>query len=80
MNKDTGRYFEGDEAENADNASNDLISRMPEEIREIPPDAVGMSVSRYYIERDGKGTTQYVMEYKLKTGLTRTETKEYEGN
>lgn len=78
--KESGLYIEGDEAENATNISNDLISRMPEEIREIPPDAVGMTVSRYYIEKDGQGKTQYVLEYKLKTGLTREEVKEYEGD
>lgn len=76
----TGRYVDGEEAENATNASNNLISKMPEEIREIPDDAVGMKVSRYYIEKDGAGKTQYVLEYKLKTGMLREEVKEYEGD
>jgi hypothetical protein len=78
--KETGKFEEGDIAENATNASNNLISRMPEEIREIPDDAVGMKVSRFYIEKDGEGKTQYVLEYKLKTGQIREEVKEYEGN
>lgn len=75
----TGRFVEGEEAEKATNNSNNLISRIPEELREIPNDAVGMKVSRYYIEKDGKGKTQYVLEYKLKNGLLREEVKVYEG-
>ena len=76
----TGRFFEEEEAENANNLSNNLISRIPEEIRDIPDDSVGMKVSRIYIEKEGVGKTQYVMEYKLKNGLIREETKVYEGN
>ena len=75
----TGNYVDGKEAEEASNQSSDLLSRMPEDLREIPDDAVGMKVSRYYIEKDGIGTTQYVLEYKLKNGLLREAVKEFPG-
>ena len=79
IDKVTGNFVEGKEAEEATNQSNDLLSRMPEELRAIPDGAVGMKVSRYYIEKDGTSTTQYVLEYKLKNGLLREEVKEFEG-
>lgn len=79
IDKVTGNFVEGKEAEEATNQSSDLLSRMPEELREIPDDAVGMKVSRYYIEKDGTATTQYVLEYKLKNGLLREEVKEFQG-
>ena len=79
LDKVTGNFVEGKEAEEATNQSTDLLSRMPEGLREIPDDAVGMKVSRYYIERDGTATTQYVLEYKLKNGLIREEVKEFQG-
>lgn len=79
IDKVTGKFVEGEEAEKASNQSSDLLSRMPEQLRVVPDDAVGMKVSRYYIEKEGSGTTQYVLEYKLKNGLIREETKEFEG-
>ena len=68
-----------EEAEKADNTNPDLMGKMPEELRELPEDAVGVDIERTYKEEGGSGRTVYNLVYRLKDGTRREEIKEYEG-
>lgn len=68
-----------EEAQQADNTNPDLLNIVPEEIKNLPEDAVGVDIKRIYMEDGGIGRTMYSLDYRLKDGTSRMEVKEYEG-
>jgi hypothetical protein len=56
-----------------------MMAILPEEIKTLPDDAVGVDIERTYKEENGAAKTCYKLVYKLKDGSERTEEKEYEG-
>lgn len=68
-----------DEAMKADNTNPDLLNTVPDEIKNLPDDAVGVDIKRIYMEDGGAGKTMYKLDYRLKDGTQRTEVKEFDG-
>lgn len=57
----------------------DLKNTMPDELKELPEDANGMTIKRKIVTESGVTKTIYTLIYQLKDGNTRELVKEYEG-
>jgi hypothetical protein len=59
--------------------NDELKNTMPEELKQLPDDAEGMTIKRKIITESGVTKTIYTLNYQLKAGGTRELVKEYDG-